>query len=285
MSKSALTKHAKLAPGVIHMPGLFVIANPSEESLTPRLSASQKVGQMKYQFTGPEQLTVVDLEVLLGLIALAGVQTHSYKSHRQLTGSNPDTRLRQMLTKQLVVRTTCSELARELDRAAGGTTWPLLKQSIDRLSDVRVSIKPVYGTSNDDSPLVTRLRPDGSKDSIALNLSPVLAAAVLGGPGEFIQVNMEVFRSLRDKSGVACALYFRLHSFYAGQDHTVTVDRLVKLVYGDYVPQASLRKYRSRVKAAMLKIRDRARWPAEVENGVCRFHRPGKAAVKDIQDS
>ncbi|MDR2327205.1 MAG: hypothetical protein LBE51_17615 [Acidovorax sp.] len=282
MTRSALTKHAKIAPGVIHMLGLFVVASPC---MAPQLNVSQKVGEMKCQFTGPEQLTVADLEVLLGLIALAGVQTDSFKSHRQLTGSNPDIRLRQMLTMQLVVRTTYSELARELGRSTGGATWPLLKQSIARLSAVRVIIKPIYGTAYDESPLFAPLRTDGSKDSIALNLSPVLAAAVLGGPGEFVQVSMEVFRSLKDKSGVACALYFRLHSLHAGQDHTITVDRLVKLVYGDDVPQASLRKSRSRVKAAMLKIAVRTGWSVEVENGVCRFHRPGKAAVKDTESS
>lgn len=285
MTKAALTKHAKAAPAVVDMPGLFMIARPTAISPTPQLKAWNQVRDMRFGFTGPTQLTVDDLEVLLGLIALAGIQTNSYRSHRQLTGSNPDTRLRQMLTKQMVVRTTCSQLAKELHRSTGGATWPLIKQSIARLSSVRVTIKPIYGTAHGDHILVTPLRTEGSDGSIALSLSPVLAAAVLGGPGEFVQVDMAVFRSLKDKSGLASALYFRLHYLYTDTEHTVAIDQLVKLVYGDDLPQPNLRKYRSRVKAAMTKIGDRTCWSVKIEKEVCRFRRPGKATAKDTHDS
>jgi hypothetical protein len=208
MKQRPLTTHAKIAPSLVRMSGLFGVAPFGQRR---PFDVTQKTRDISCRLVGPELLSVDELEVLLGLIALAGAQTDSYRSHRTQTAWPLAIRVRRMLSRKAEVRTTYSELARELGRSAGGGTWPFIKQSIARLSSVLVSVQSVCGTEADDAPLIHSIQRDDTGGSIALALCPVLAAAVLGEPGEFIQIDMNHFRSLQDRSGVACALYFRLH--------------------------------------------------------------------------
>lgn len=258
MTQRPLTTHAKVAPSLVRMPGLFLVTTSG-----PRRSfdVALETKDMRCRLNGYEQLSVGDLEVLLGLIALAGRQSdESYRTTKRLTGRYPVTRVRQMLGREIEVRTTCSELARELGRSAGGATWPFIKQSVARISRVSVFIESNCKTEAHSAPLLRPVQEHESKDTIALALCPLLSAGVLGGPGEFIQIDMNDFRSLQDMSGVSRALYFRLLGFYTDQDHLMPIDRLVGLAYGSSIPSDSRRKYRARVKAAAQAIAGLSQW-------------------------
>lgn len=265
MSRGALTTYAKVTPILTRMPGLFLVT-PSG----PRrpFDVTLKDGDMTWRLFGPEQLSVGDLEVLLCLIALAGAQSNeSYQATKRQKSRDPVTRLRQMLGRAIEVRTTYSELARELKRSAGGATWPFIKDSIDRMSRVWVTVRSHCGSEVDKAPLLRPMQDDENRGAAAFTLCPVLAAGVLGGPGEYIQVSMEDFRSLQDRSGVSRALYFRLHGRYADQYHLIRIDRLVELAYGSSVPADSLRKYRARVKGAAKAIDGLAQWKLQSHKG------------------
>ena len=265
MTQRPLTMHAKAAPILVRMPGLFLVT-PS--GARRPFDVTLETQDMTWRFSGDEQLSVGDLEVLLCLIALAGAQSdESYWTTKRQTARDPVTRLRQMLGRAIEVRTTYSELARELKRSAGGATWPFIKQSIDRMCGVCVSVRSHCGAEVDKASLLCPMQDDESRGSIALTLCPVIAAGVLGGPGEYIQVDMEAFRSLQDRSGVSRALYFRLHGRYADQDHLIPIDRLVGLAYGSSVPPDSRRKYRARVKGAAQAIKGLAQWTVESHKG------------------
>lgn len=277
MTQRPLAMHAKVAPILVRIPGLFLVT-PS--GARRPFDVTLETQDMTWRFSGDEQLSIGDLEVLLCLIALAGAQSdESYWTTKRQTGRDPVTRLRQMLGREIDVRTTYSELARELKRSAGGATWPFIKQSIDRLCGVCVSVRSHCGVEVDKASLL-RPKDDESRGSIALTLCPVIAAGVLGGPGEYIQVDMEAFRSLQDRSGVSRALYFRLHGRYADQDHLIPIDRLAGLAYGSSIPPDCRRKYRARVRGAAQAIAGLAQWTVEShEGGEFSFRRSSKKAV------
>lgn len=278
MTPPSLTTHAKVIPSLVRMPGLFLVT-PS--GARRPFDVTLETQDMIWRLVGSEQLSVGDLEVLLCLIALAGTQSdESYRTTKRYTGRDSVTRMRQMLGRGIEVRTTYSELARELGRSAGGATWPFIKDSITRLSGVCVAVRSYCGEEVDSAFLLRPTHDDESRGAVALTLCHVLAAGVKGGPGEFIQVDMKAFRALKDRSGVACALYFRFHGRYADQDHTIPIDRLVEFAYGRSIPPASRRKYRARVKDAAQAIAGLSHWKVESnKGGAFSFRRSSKKAV------
>ena len=180
------------------------------------------------------------------------------------------------MQKSVDVRTTYSALARELGRSTGGDTWPFIRCALERLTDVTVCVTPVGRTDAYRfiaSRLLETLAVDEHSNSIALQLSPVLAAAVLGGPGEFLQFSTGNFRKLRDKSGLARLLYLYLHSFYAAQSHEVSAGRLIDVLYGPGVEPELHRKYRARVKSAMCRIGELDGWKVEQYASGFKFRR------------
>ncbi len=236
---------------------------------------------MTVRLVGSEQLSVGDLEVLLCLIALAGVQSdESYRTTKRYTGRDSVTRMRQMLGRGIEIRTTYTELARELGRSAGGATWPFLRDSITRLSGVWVTARSHCGEEVASALLHRSVQDTENRSSVALTLCPVLAAGVLGGPGEFIQVDMNAFRALKGQAGVACALYFRLHGRYADQDHIIPIDRLVEFAYGKRTSPTALSKHRARVRNAVQAIAGLSYWKVESkEGGMFSFRRSSKKMV------
>lgn len=276
VTRPSLKMFAKVAPILVRMPGLFLVT-PS--GIRRPFDVTHATRDMTVRLVGSEQLSVGDLEVLLCLIALAGAQSNeSYRTTKRYTGRDSLTRMRQMLGRAIGVRTTYTELARELGRSAGGATWPFIRDSITRLSGVWVTARSHCGEEVDSALLLHRSAQDAeSRGSVALTLCPVLAAGILGGPSEFIQVDMNTVRAFKGGTGVACALYFRLHGRYADQDHTIPIDSLVELAYGSRISPASLSKYRSRVRNAVQAIAGLSYWKVESkERGMFFFRRSSK---------
>lgn len=265
--------HAKMAPSVVRTQGLFHLPRTD---LNQSFEAIKEIDGARFKFEGTKLLTVDDLDVLIGLVAIAGRQCDSYQTSKQLGGDSAALRVRKMMTKSVDVETTYSALARELERSPGGDTWPLISESLKRLIAVTVYVTPAGRTDANRfiaGHLFDSLAADEHSSSIVLRMSPVLAAAILGGPGEFLQFNTYDFRKLREKSGLARLLYLYLHSFYAAQWHEISTSRLIEVLYSTDVGPSLVRKYRARVKAAMARIGDLAGWQVEPLDGGFRFRR------------
>lgn len=276
MTQSVLMTSAKVAPSVVRTPGLFRLSRHVSGKDT--LEVTKEIDGARFRFVSPTQLTVDDLDVLVGLVAIAGRQNDSYKTSKQLSGPDAEIRIMKMMSKSVDVRTTYSALARELGRSSGGDTWPLISEALARLIAVTVYAAPVgridwrrFIAGH----LFESLAVDEPTNSIALKLSPVLAAAVLGGPGEFVQLNTGDFRKLKDKSGVARLLYLYLHSFYANQSHEVSTDRLIDVIYGADINPDLRRKYRARIKASMTSIGDLEGWEVKLLTNGFKFRHTG----------
>lgn len=255
MKQSALLTSAKVAPSVVRTPELFRLSRHVSGKCP--LEVTKEIDGVRFKFVSSTQLTVDDLDVLVSLVAIAGRRSDSYKTSKQSSGPDAEIRIMKMMSKNVEVRTTYSALARELGRSSGGDTWPLISAALARLIAVTVYAAPagrIDWRRFIAGHLFESLAVDESDNSIALKLSPVLAAAVVGGPGEFVQLNTGDFRELRDKSGVSRLLYLYLHSFYADQSHEVSMDRLLDVIYGADIDPDLRRKYRARVKAAMTRI-------------------------------
>lgn len=264
--------YAKMAPSVVRTQGLFHLPRTRTESF----EVIKEIDDARFKFAGTKRLIVDDLDVLVGLIAIAGRQCDSYKTSRQLSGDSAELRIRKMMTKSVDVRTTYSSLAREIGRSPGGDTWPLISSALKRLIAVTVYVTPKGRTDTHrfiSGPLFEALAVNENTNSIALQLSPVLAAAILGGPGEFLQFNTDNFRKLREKSGIARLLYLYLHSFYTGQFHEISTERLIDVLYSTGVEPELRRKYRARVKSAMTRIGRLEGWKVEPQAGGFKFRR------------
>lgn len=276
MTQSALMTSAKVAPSVIRTPELFRLSRHVSRKCP--LEVTKEIDGVRFKFVSPTQLTVDDLDVLVGLVAIAGRQSDSYKTSKQSSGPDAEIRIMKMMSKNVEVRTTYSALARELGRSPGGGTWPLISAALARLIAVTVYAAPTGRTDWRRfiaGHLFESLAVDEPTNAIALKLSPVLAAAVLGGPGEFIQLNTGDFRKLKDKSGVARLLYLYLHSFYADQSHEVSTDRLIDVIYGTDIDPDLRRKYRARVNAAMTLIDGLDGWSVKSLTQGFRFRHSG----------
>lgn len=262
--KHTLTTVAKVARSVVRVHGLFC----KSSSCLPGqpLEASREIDGLLFRFSAVAQLTEKELEVLLALLAIACKTEYTYKKVRQWSGGNASDRARKMLAMGRVeVRTSYSGLARELGRSTGGDTWTFITEALTRLFTVSAFIKPADQTNwhrFNAGHLLEALSIDEQSETVAVSLSPAIAYAILGGPGEFVNISMGEVRVLRtDKSGVARLLHLYLHGMPAGKKCQVSEDTLMTWVHGVSPSEGSTRRMRIKsIRDAMIRLGDLEGW-------------------------
>jgi hypothetical protein len=272
----ALTISAKVAPACVRTPGLFQLSS----SCTPeqKLDAHRELDGLVFHFRGDRQLTEDDLAVLLVVLALAGSQNDTFKSVRQYTGEK-ELRALKMLSRKVEVKTSYSALLRELGKSNNGDTWWQLTDSLARLFAVSATLQPQGAMPSSrfyPQHLMGELDVDRGRDRVSVSLCPILAAGLLGGPGEFVQIRLDDFRALRDKSGAAQLLYFHLHHFPAGRPCSVTEDYCLRRVYGeDFGVGSTLSMRRKRLKDAFARVAKLSGWSVKEAKAGYVVGRPG----------
>ena len=88
--------------------------------------------------------------------------------------------------------------------------------------------------------------------TLEVELCPVLAAAVLGGRGHYLRVDLTEVRQL--KTDPARLLHHRLHWINPGQKGSIGMDKLVGYVWPEPANAATQRKRHERVRNALIEM-------------------------------
>jgi hypothetical protein len=173
----------------------------------------------------------------------------------EVSGNDALTRIASLLAFSVRVDTTFVALAEAIGMQGGSAP-----------ARIRTAVKLLHGVSIEVASesrafvmehLIKRL--EGRKGgSVHVELSPALALAVLGSPGEYLRVDMDEVRRLR--SDPARLLHHRLHWVNAGETRSVRIDTLVGYVYPEPAEGATLRKRRKRVREALDELQNFLGW-------------------------
>lgn len=244
---------AKMAPAICHVPGLFV--SHSKGAPQQLMQVSHKMGSLLYRFVGP-QLGPVELRVLTGLVAFSALQNPPVPSSE---GEDALDQVQALLSRSASVKTTYNELAQAIGyRADSGSAHASIRKALERLFAVAVFISRADAPGSKDMAaghLLTQLKSREARKSITVGLCSVLAAAVFGGRGEYLRVNLHEVRRL--KSDPALLLYRRLHYLNPGaKARIVHLDTLAGLVWPDKASANTNCKRRVRVAEAVQELKD-----------------------------
>lgn len=251
MSNADLPTFAKLAQPVCHAPGLFVSKSKGAPDQLMKLSYS--VGGLCFRFVGP-QLGPGELRVLQGLVGLSGKPNFAHGSPRNEVCLD---KVHVLLSSSARVGTTYNQLAQTIGYPPdSGSAHAAIRKALERLFAVAVFV------SREDDPgakdmtaghLFTKLNSKETGNTINVELSPILASAVLGGHGEYLRVNLEEVRRL--KSDPARLLHHRLHWINGGQKpRKVWLDTLVQYVWPEEASASTHRKRRERIREALIEL-------------------------------
>ncbi|HLO95693.1 MAG TPA: replication protein C, IncQ-type [Burkholderiaceae bacterium] len=251
MSSPDLPSFAKLAQTVCNAPGLFVSRSKGAPDQLMKLSYS--VGGLCFRFVGP-QLGPGELRVLQGLVGLSGKPNFARASSPEEMCLD---KVHLMLSRSARVGTTYNQLAQTIGYPSdSGSAHAAIRKALERLFAVAVFV------SREDDPgakdmtarhLFTKLNSKETGNTVNVELSPILASAVLGGHGEYLRVNLEEVRQL--KSDPARLLHHRLHWINAGQKpRKVLLDTLVEYVWPEKASASTHRKRCERVREALTEL-------------------------------
>jgi hypothetical protein len=234
---------AKLAPEVANAPGLFE-SRPKGHSPEFR-TLTYNVGERFFRFVGP-RLGAAELRVLQGLVGLAGPQ-----NQRQMTRTDDGLicQAHSPLGRRVTISTSYNELARAIGYPANsGSANAAIRKALENLFMLAVFTGLADAPRSKDyaaGHLFTQL---GSKEDggrLEVELCPLLAAAVLGGPGEYLRVSLNDVRKLA--SDVARLLHHRLHWVNPGQKREVKFTTMLDYVWSDFNVSASTLRTRRQV--------------------------------------
>lgn len=252
-----LPDFAKLAQPVCHAPGLFVSRSKGGPDQLMKLNYA--AGGLLFRFVGP-QLGPIELRVLQGLVGLSGKPNYSRISPPEEAVLD---KVHALLCRSAEVRTTCNQLARAIGyQSDSGSAHAAIRQALERLFAVAVFVSRENDPGAKDMSaghLFTKLKSKEAGNAIAVELSPLLAAAVLGGRGEYLRVDLDEVRRL--KTDPARLLHHRLHFINPGTEpRKVWLDTLVEYVWPEAASATTRRKRRERVRAALLELEKELGW-------------------------
>lgn len=248
-----LPAFAKVAPAVCHVPGLFV--SRSKGAPEQLMKVDHQMGTLRYRFVGP-QLGPVELRVLNGLVALSAMQNPPAAASPESSDSLDQ--VQALLSRNASVKTTYNHLAQSIGyQADSGSAHASIRKALERLFAAAVFISRADDPGGKDvaaGHLLTQLKSREASKSIVVNLCPVLVAAIFGGPGEYLRVNLDEVRRL--KSDPALLLHRRLHYLNAGaKARAVGLDTLVGYVWSEEARGNTHCKRRKRVREALLELK------------------------------
>lgn len=279
-----LLKYAKLAPQVVQARGLFRSVKPGTRE--QRLEVVYDTDDLQFRFVGPYLLGVDDMRVLQGIVAIACVQNQRATLSLAEAGDDQLKKIKLLLSHTLDVRTTYDGLAREIGYStAGSGADTTIVNALERLFAVSVFIQPAGRKTSrtfEAGHIFERLSSDGTNEHVAVKLCPLLAFAVLGGPGTYMRDDLVEMRKL--KTDIARLLHMHLAWLAPGNSGNVSFDTLVSYVYGsDPVAAGTQRTRRNRIKAGIDELRNALGWTASLNRSgyrLTRFKRPRKKPTK-----
>lgn len=227
---------AKMAPAIIHTPGLFI--SRVKDSLEHSMTLVHMMGGIMFRLSGP-QLGSVELRVLQGLVGFAGLQ-------RQGSAVEPTDDIERLLFHRATLRTTCNQLAEAIGYPANsGSAQGAIRKAIEKLSAVDIAIR---SASSLDAPNLSAGRlisNDINSRGVDVALSPVLAAAIHGGRGTYLRTDLLEARRLT--SDAARLLHHRLHWINTGTNRDVSLDKMIGYVWPSEEVSASAYRTRRQV--------------------------------------
>lgn len=231
---------AKLAPIVVHAPGLF--RSPEKGDRDKYVRITHQHAGLEFEIAGPV-LGVAELRVLQAIAAIAGP---AY-GMRSTSGTGID-RLAVLLAQSEPLETSYTAVAKAAGYAGGSSSRAAVRGALKLLGGVTVSV--TAGTRGLALGHLIQHSLGKENDCLTVHLSPVLVAAILGGPGSYLRVSLEEARQL--KSDPARLLHHRLHWVNPGETRNVGMESLLRYVYPDAVASSStLRTRRAVVRRAV----------------------------------
>ncbi|MDO8072836.1 replication protein C, IncQ-type [Janthinobacterium sp. SUN176] len=231
---------AKMSPAIVHTPGLF--ASCAKVSLPDPTVLNHIMGGVMFRFTGP-QLGPVELRVLQGLVGFAGLQC---PNSRATCEDNPPEDLQRLLCHRAVVRTTTNKLAEVIGyRANSGSAQTSIRRAVQKLASVSISIRQTNLLDTSDMSAGNMISANASSRHIDVELGSILAAAIHGGRGTYLRLDIPETRKLH--SDAARLLHHRLHWINTGSTRDVSLHKMIGYVWSDEEVSDSAQRTRRQV--------------------------------------
>lgn len=273
--------HARHEPGHVLAPGLFRSLAPGDRRRL-KLDVLYIHGEDQLEFKGYEPLSVQDMRVLQGLVAMAGPDGLVLRDDRDATegaqqlmldlftppgalveaGRKPDS---------LVVKDSFRRLAREIGMDEGGKTIRQIRKSVERMVGVTIFVQ--HGKRRAATRLISSYASDDATGDLYVALNPRLAEAIFGRR-QHVQIDMNEVRHLT--SDPARLIHQRLCGWIdGGKSGKVGLDALAGYVWPDgYSTPSAHRMQRQKVRKALDELR-LVGWTVEEDRkGICTITRP-----------
>lgn len=251
-----LPTFAKMSQAIAYVPGLF--ANTATRAADKLMRIDHVVNShLRVRFVGP-QCGVPELRVLQALVALAGRSN----PRGDAPASNVMTlgHVAALLSARATVCTTYNQLARVAGYQPNTGSSNTVRDALELLYSVSVFVSGTDAHSMDFEAgrLFTKLSSRSTDreggGTLEIDLCPVLAAAALGGRGEYVRVDLTEAHKLDSKA--ARLLHQRLHWVNKGQEADIGIEALTGYVYPAPASAATQRKRHQRVRDAVLELRN-----------------------------
>lgn len=237
-------------------PGLFS-STPTRASSNPLNIEYLYNDDLRIRFVGPHQPGCAELSVQQALMALAGRQVGWTRKPK--TGETGSDRISALLDQRAIVTTSYNELAQAADYRPNTGGCTIVRDAFDVLCSVSVFIgRPEAPTSEDSAAGClfrnsNRASATEKGSTLSIELCPLLAAAVLGGEGDYVRVSL--VEAHRLESNAARLLHHRLHWIDKGERRNLGLAKLTSYVYPDAANSEAQRKRHQRIRAAVRELR------------------------------
>ena len=239
-----LPTFVKMAPAIIHTPGLFI--SPAKRSLARPMMLRHTMGNVMFTFSGP-QLGPVELRVLQGLAGFAALRRPSLAR----TGEDKlADDVQKLLRHTAAVCTTKNDLAEVIGYSReSGSAQTAISKALRKLAAVSVSIRRANSFDALDLSAGHLICDVLDSRHIEVEFSPILAAAVYGGPGTYLRLDLLEARQLN--SDPTRLLHQRLHWVNSGSNRDVSLDKMIGYVWSEEVSASAHRTRRQVLKQSL----------------------------------
>ncbi|MCU6496901.1 hypothetical protein LPN04_03740 [Rugamonas sp. A1-17] len=256
-----------MAPAIVHTPGLFT--SRAKGRLDLPMALSHIMGRVMFSFSGP-QLGPIELRVLQALVGFAGLQ------QQQPVAIDPSGSLdevQRLLGHTVAISTTYNQLAEVVGYAINsGSAQTAIRTAIRKLGSVGVSIRQANLVSGPDFSAGNLICDEFSNRHIEVELNSILTAAVHGGRGTYIRLDLPEARQLH--SDAARLLHHRLHWVNAGTTREVSLDKMIGYVWSAEDVSASAQRTRRQVLRGSLDELTSIGWSSAPRGDLYQIARP-----------
>jgi len=279
--------HARLDP-VIPQCGLFrVLPDRRPETATDGGHVLMERATVIHEYRFAGRLGPVEWRTFLVVCALAGLDGERViipTDSAVVAGTEPTGGASN--APSIRFRVTMYALLNEIGLGDCGRTRRRLVESLKRLASVRLFLSK--GTRTISAANLLSFASDESTGELAIGLSPQVAAPILGEARQYTQVSLAEVRALIAPAAIIlhAALSARLNH---GEACRYAVDTLADLAYGVTSDDATRRKRRGRIRAAVGELGRLPGWNvmvvgrvATIQRGKRRTCDPSRIAVQPV---